>query len=197
MAGTKRLFRVGPLTTAGSRSYIPHSPLSTSPAARFILLVRPHWSFIPAAGLARKIADRNFSNFPNGSFLVEKSSGQLKGTRWLPESSLPPPPTRYPPHQPRTAHENGAGAVPRPPRESYIPSYRSSSIQFLRREFSHRGTISVTSRFREEETRGCDYRFAGISVWNFRRGFFRSFDTRIIGGRNCQPSDHRSRRLLA
>lgn len=29
---------------------------------------------------AREIADRNFSNFPNGSFLVEKSSGQLKGT---------------------------------------------------------------------------------------------------------------------
>ena len=75
MAGTKRLFRVGPLTRrALSLVY------TASPGPVLFSSLPPHQPFIPVARLACEIADRNFSNFPNGLFLVEKSSGQLKGT---------------------------------------------------------------------------------------------------------------------
>lgn len=104
MAGTKRLFRVGPLTRrALSLLYIPHLP------GPFYSLPPPHQPFIPVARLACEIADRNFSNFPNGLFLVEKSSGQLKWTsrtralarKWKPGIfRLPPQTTNYIPSNP-------------------------------------------------------------------------------------------------
>lgn len=78
MAGTKRLFRVGPLTRRASLLVYIH--LATTP--RFILALPPHRPFIPSAGLAREIADRNLSNFPNGPFLRREIERSIKrGTR--------------------------------------------------------------------------------------------------------------------
>lgn len=78
MAGTKRLFRVGPLTRRAS--LLVYIPLATTP--RFILALPPHRPFIPSAGLAREIADRNLSNFPNGPFLRREIERSIKrGTR--------------------------------------------------------------------------------------------------------------------
>lgn len=78
MAGTKRLFRVGPLTRRAS--LLVYIPLATTP--RFILALPSHRPFIPSAGLAREIADRNLSNFPNGPFLRREIERSIKrGTR--------------------------------------------------------------------------------------------------------------------
>lgn len=117
MARTKRLFRVRPLTRRAL--YIPHPPRSFHP------LRPPPRPFIPSAGVAREIADRNFSNFPNGSFLAGKSTGQLKET-----SCLEPSPSPL-----LGKWERG-----------HIPNY-SLSIQYLRYFFYTEGATPVLSEF--------------------------------------------------
>lgn len=65
-----------------SSEYI--SPHHHPPRVLFSASRPPHRPFIPSAGLAREIADRNLSNFPNGSFLVEEIERSIKrGTRTI------------------------------------------------------------------------------------------------------------------
>lgn len=68
-----------PRRTFDKASFSPRIYLTTP---RFILGLPPHRPFIPSAGLAREIADRNLSNFPNGSFLRREIERSIKrGTR--------------------------------------------------------------------------------------------------------------------